>query len=235
MTPSNLLGVPPCGRAYFLLLRQKKVAKEKATPGSAPFGSLALLGSLGDLLNSPAAQTTQAESPQIACVAQRLSWGPQRRRRRTDENGFDLFFVIDRRKKPVSVLGQSRRSETLFRVPMWSAEQRRRAGGSRRGLFEARRAEFRSRPVLRVAQGSRRSRPRSLGSPSSLATFFLAKQEESTPALKAEPPRQTSPISPVAASKASTKQRPCNSLCLLSFGQNKAKESKPPRMGGIPS
>lgn len=29
-------GVPPCWRAYFLLLRQKKVAKEKATPGSAP-------------------------------------------------------------------------------------------------------------------------------------------------------------------------------------------------------
>ena len=26
------LGVPPCWRAYFLLLRQKKVAKEKATP-----------------------------------------------------------------------------------------------------------------------------------------------------------------------------------------------------------
>ena len=34
--PLNELGVPPCGRAYFLLLRQKKVAKEKATPRSAP-------------------------------------------------------------------------------------------------------------------------------------------------------------------------------------------------------
>ena len=33
---ANWLGVPPCGRAYFLLLRQKKVAKEKATPGAAP-------------------------------------------------------------------------------------------------------------------------------------------------------------------------------------------------------
>src|SRR6185369_3088623 len=31
----NWLGVPPCWRAYFLLLRQKKVAKEKATPGFA--------------------------------------------------------------------------------------------------------------------------------------------------------------------------------------------------------
>jgi hypothetical protein len=55
-----------------------------------------------------------------------------------------------------------------------------------RGLSEGRSPEFRSPRQQRVAQGSRRSRPRSLGSPSSLATFFLAKQEESTPALKAE-------------------------------------------------
>ena len=34
--PVNERGVPPCWRAYFLLLRQKKVAKEKATPGSVP-------------------------------------------------------------------------------------------------------------------------------------------------------------------------------------------------------
>jgi hypothetical protein len=32
----NWLGVPPCWRAYFFLLRQEKVAKKKATPGSAP-------------------------------------------------------------------------------------------------------------------------------------------------------------------------------------------------------
>ena len=31
-------GFPPCWRAYFLLLRQKKVAKEKATPVRRPFG-----------------------------------------------------------------------------------------------------------------------------------------------------------------------------------------------------
>jgi hypothetical protein len=39
-----------------------------------------------------------------------------------------------------------------------------------RGLSEARRAKFRSPRQLRVAQGSRRSRPRSLGSPSSLSS-----------------------------------------------------------------
>ncbi|MBS1158435.1 MAG: hypothetical protein H6R15_854 [Proteobacteria bacterium] len=82
-----------------------------------------------------------------------------------------------------------------------------------RGLSEGRSPEFRSalndaqhrEEVLlgcarqcRVAQGSRRSRPRSLGSPSSLATFFLAKQEESTPARKAEPPRKTNSAPTVA-------------------------------------
>ena len=72
------------------------------------------------------------------------------------------------------------------------------AGGKARGLSEARRAEFRSARQQRVAQGSRRSRPRSLGSPSSLATFFLAKQEESTPARKAEPPRKTRAASSVS-------------------------------------
>jgi len=45
------LWVPPCGRAYFLLSTQKKVAKEKATPGSAPGVArfLALLGEPGGL------------------------------------------------------------------------------------------------------------------------------------------------------------------------------------------
>jgi len=57
-----------------------------------------------------------------------------------------------------------------------------------RGLSEGRSPEFRSARQQRVAQGSWCSRPRSLGSPSSLATFFLAKQEESTPARQAEPP-----------------------------------------------
>jgi hypothetical protein len=34
--PFNWLGVPPCWRAYFFLLRQEKVAKKKATPRAAP-------------------------------------------------------------------------------------------------------------------------------------------------------------------------------------------------------
>ena len=65
-------------RAYFLLLRQKKVAKEKATPGAAPFGFLALLGTPGGCgTRGCAPQTVLAESPRHSCVAQRLPWGPK--------------------------------------------------------------------------------------------------------------------------------------------------------------
>ena len=59
-----------------------------------------------------------------------------------------------------------------FPSPSCSAEQRRRAGGSRRGLSEGQSPEFRSRPAVRVAQGSRQSRPRNAGVAFSLATFF---------------------------------------------------------------
>ena len=77
----NELGVPPCWRAYFFLLRQEKVAKKKATPGYAVgyANSPALLEGPGGLRNSPAAQTTQAEGPRPFSVARRSTWGPERR------------------------------------------------------------------------------------------------------------------------------------------------------------
>ena len=82
----NGLGVPPCWRAFFLLLRQKKEAKEKATPRSAPLrGSLRYSAHRAACLNSPAAQTRQADGPRSACVAQRLSRGPKKRPHSTDE------------------------------------------------------------------------------------------------------------------------------------------------------
>jgi hypothetical protein len=90
--------------------------------------------------------------------------------------------------------GRNGCSETLFEFPVCSAEQRRRAGSSRRGLFEPRRGEFRSapqevplgcRPALRVAQGSRRSRPRKSGSPF-LWLLSFGEAKESTPAFNAE-------------------------------------------------
>ncbi len=60
-----------------------------------------------------------------------------------------------------------------------------------RALFEARRAELRSPRRFRVAQGSRRSRPRNLGSPF-LWLLSFGEAKESTPALKAEPQANSS-------------------------------------------
>ena len=236
------LGVPPCWRAYFLLLRQKKVAKEKATPGSAPFGFLALLGRPGGWLNSPAAQTTPAESPRPACVAQRLARGPKASWLNLFDQKLHSHGQPEKKLKnkihrtsshaPHQSLPRKRESSPSLdsrlrgndgtpvspRVvspgPLGGAEQRRNAGGLRRGLFEGRSPEFRSRPAFRVAQGTGAAGT-DPGSPSSLATFFLAKQEESTPASKAEPQanRNYSPRAQAgrkwAASGAATANRTC--------------------------
>jgi len=178
-------GVPPCWRAYFLLLRQKKVAKEKATPRAAPGkpGSLRYLVGRAACQNSPAAQTRQAEFSRPACVAQRLPRGPQRRPRSTDLPPKTASHGQPG-KRPKNEIHSL--IEDALPGPLRGAEQRRNAGGSRRGLFEGQSPEFRSRPAFRVAQGTGNAGT-DPGSPSSLATFFLAKQEESTPASKAEP------------------------------------------------
>ncbi len=139
--PLIRLGVPPCWRAYFFLLRQEKVAKKKATPRSAPgyARSLALLGRPGGWLNSPAAQTTPAEGPRPACVAQRLSGGPQN----TPRNLL-LWSPREKSQKPDRSSGPLERC----RATQVLAEKGR-------GLSEARRAEFRSPRQCRVAQGTR--------------------------------------------------------------------------------
>jgi len=144
------LGFPPCWRAYFLLCGQKKVAKEKATPRSAPGkpGPLRYSTGRAACLNSPAAQTRQADFPRPACVAQHLSRGPKSVARRTGCQEFD--FYGQPWKKPKN---ETHRFITdALPGPLGGAEQRRRAGGLRRGLFEGRSPEFRSRPALRVAQ-----------------------------------------------------------------------------------
>ncbi len=187
------LGSALAARAYFLLLRQKKVAKEKATPGSAPgvARSLALLGRPGGLLNSPAAQTDASRRPPavLRCSA------PLRGTRKASPPNRWRWFLAFPSGRPLKSGIFCPWAEPSFRDAFPGPHVERRAtelmADKGRGLSEARRAEFRSPRQQRVAQGSRRSRPRSLGSPSSLATFFLAKQEESMPARKAEPPRQT--------------------------------------------
>jgi hypothetical protein len=165
------LGSAADRRAYFLFDGKKKVAKEKATPGYAVgcADCPALLDGPGGWLNSPPAQTTPADYPRPVSVARRSTWGPQQRRSRQAKVETNYFSAA------LGVPG-----------PLGGAEQRRAFGGSRLALSEPQ-ASLASRPNTRVAQGTREGGA-DPGSPSSLATFFLARQEESTPARQARNP-----------------------------------------------
>ena len=78
---SEALGSAVDRRAYFLLLRQKKVAKEKATPAYAVgcADSLALLEAPGGCgTRGCAPQTVLADDPRPFSAAQRFRWGPRK-------------------------------------------------------------------------------------------------------------------------------------------------------------
>ena len=64
--------------------------------------------------------------------------------------------------------------------PLRGAEQRRKAGGLRRGLFEGRSPEFRSRPAFRVAQGTGAAGT-DPGSPSFCLLFLGEARKSETP------------------------------------------------------
>jgi hypothetical protein len=170
MWVSSLLAVGSAlaGRAYFLFDGKKKVAKEKTTPGSvAPSGLPCATRSVGRLAKLAAARLRQRQPTSPASPA---LLG-------TSQGARETRLRVGRAQD----LSTNARVRAPFGVPMWSAEQRRRAGGLRRGLFEGRSPEFRSRPALRVAQGSRRSRPRSLGSPFLCLLSFGEAKESETP------------------------------------------------------
>ena len=172
--------------SHFLLLRQKKVSKEKATPGSAPLRvSLRYSAARAACQNSPAAQTRQADFPRPACVAQRLSRGPKKRLGSCNSRKND-WLRSTAKKGQKSKSPRHPLSTDGFPGPLRGAEQRRNAGGSRRALSEGRSPELRSRPAFRVAQGIRRSRTPTQGWPF-LWLLSFGHTKESTPASKAEP------------------------------------------------
>jgi len=179
-------------RAYFLLLRQKKVAKEKATPGYAVgyADSPALLATGGGCgTRGYAPQTVLALFPPAAALLGaphgdpkgKTEPGPDHRHSRA---GGSPVPSMDSRLRGND--GTDRSARVVSPGPLRGAEQRRKAGGSRRGLFEGRSPEFRSRPAFRVAQGT----PEGGTDPGvafSLATFFwphkrkYARQQGGTP------------------------------------------------------
>ena len=75
--------------------------------------------------------------------------------------------------------------------PLRGAEQRRKAGGLRRGLFEGQSPEFRSRPAFRVAQGTGAAGT-DPGSPS-FCLLFLGEARKSETPRKGGTPSQSKP------------------------------------------
>jgi hypothetical protein len=183
--PFNELGFPPCWRAYFLLLRQKKVAKEKATPGAAPASPV------------PCATRNAGRLAKLACGSDNASRLPPAFLRCSapstgtpKTSWLDLFRLKwhcygQPEKKPKNEI--HRFSVDALPGPLGGAEQRRKAGGLRRGLSEGRSPEFRSRPACRVAQGTGAAGT-DPGSPF-LWLLSFGEAKESTPAPQARNPK----------------------------------------------
>ena len=151
-------------RAYFLLLRQKKVAKEKATPGYAAgvADSPALLdagGGCGTRACGP--QTVLALFPPTSALLGATHGDPkgvsaqranaQFRRRHSGESrnpGISIHWT------PAFAGVTGAQSTDGLPGPLRGAEQRRAAGGRRLAVSEPQ-ASLASRPADRVAQGTR--------------------------------------------------------------------------------
>ena len=149
---TNWLGIPPCWRAYFLLLRQKKVAKEKATPGSAPATPVpCATRHVGRLRNSGYA--LRQSSPKAPDVPALLSASHGDPGEPSTTNGSAAYSACSPRQEHSLILGLSVNRETPFGVPMRGAEQRRCWRKKGEDCLRAQ-PEFRSPRQRRVAQGT---------------------------------------------------------------------------------
>jgi hypothetical protein len=185
---ANGLGFPPCGRAYFLLLRQKKVAKEKATPGYAV--GCANFPALLETGGGSGTRAAPSDSPRPLSasfsVARRSTRGPKGVICLKSDRVVKCYG--QREKKPKNLF--LKLAADAFQGPLRGAEQRRLAGRFRLALSEPQ-ASLASRPASRVAQGIPEG-DTDLGVAFSLATFFwppkrkYARQQGVTPSQIAE-------------------------------------------------
>ena len=124
---------------YFLLLRQKKVSKEKATRDTRPAGSLRFSKVAAAAELAPArwagTQTVLADPPAPSCDARRSSREPVRGDAiyRATINGFSGGQLAVYLTQAELML---QRLHYPGQLPVESAEHRRLKRGSRRGLFE---------------------------------------------------------------------------------------------------
>ena len=195
-------GFPPCWRAYFLLLRQKKVAKEKATPGAAPALPVpCATRNAGRLAKLASGSNNASRLPPAFLRCSAPSTGTPKASGLTISSQKTGFHGQPEKtpKTEISHSGTQAQTRIVPPGPLRGAEQRRKAGGSRRGLSEGRSPEFRSRPAFRVAQGTGAAGT-DPGVAFSLATFFwphkrkYARQQGGTPCqLPARTPIQGKP------------------------------------------
>ncbi len=179
--------LPPCGRAYFLLRGQKKVAKEKATPGSVSryAGFPALLETPGGCATRGCApQTVLADCPRHFCVARHLSRGPKGGMAEASREQMTCCGQLPKKGK------NQESADTLSAPdglpgPLRGAKQRRRAGGSRLALFEPQ-ASSGKPPGLSSSARNRACPAPTQGWPF-LWLLSFGHTKESTPARKAEP------------------------------------------------
>jgi len=194
--------VPPCWRAYFLLLRQKKVAKEKATPGYAAgvAGSPALLDAGGACGTRPCGPQTvlglfPPASPLLGAPHGDPKGVPAQRANaqfRYRHSGESRNPGISRRWTPAFAGVTGAQSTDGLPGPLRGAEQRRAAGGGRLALSEPK-ASLASRPADRVAQGTRVAGT-DPGSPF-LCLLSFGEAKESKPPRKGGTPSQYKPPS----------------------------------------
>ena len=141
-------------RAYFLFDGKKKVAKEKATPGSAPLrGSLrySALAGAAELGAAPLKQSSPFFRQPLRCSA------PLKGARTTSRNHRLAAFVACCGRRPKKGKNQihfcTLSAPEGLPGPLGGAEQRRGVGGLRLALSEPK-ASLASRPTSRVAQGT---------------------------------------------------------------------------------
>jgi len=181
---SETPGSAPDARAYFLFAGKKKVAKEKATPGSASGCArfLALLVGPGGSHELACGSDNASRLPpaRLCCSAP-----PKGARKRLGSTELPLIALLwsTPKKGQKSKSFQHRFSTGRFSGPLGRCRATQGFADKGRALFEGRSPELRSPRESRVAQGTGAAGT-DPGSPSSLLTFFLATQEESKTRLK---------------------------------------------------
>ncbi len=184
--------VPPWRRAYFLLFAQKKVAKEKGTPGSVPatpvpcatrvVGRLAKLAFGSDNASRLPQTTLRCSAPLKGTPkASRLDQQPEKQAVAVDAEKGSKTKISS--FAPALIVTTPISAPDGFPGPLRGAEQRRRAGGSRLALFEPQ-ASSCEPPGTTSSAGNRRSRRRPRGR-LFFGYFLLAKQKKVRP-----PPRR---------------------------------------------